>query len=137
MKTIGTDGRTYILNPSKSTHDVDDTNRSKLHLKAREVIKGCFPYSYVYEEVTLTGCRGNGGYTLIADFYLPDVNIIIEVHGEQHYKINSYFFKSESKFKKAISNDEIKKSWAEDNEITFIVLPYNEVENWKKILESA
>lgn len=137
MKTVGTDGRTYILNPSKDSRECEDENRSTLHLKAREILKKNFPHSATYEEVTLMGCKGIGGAPLTADFYIPDLGIIVEVHGAQHYKFNKHFFKTEAEFRSAQQNDEIKKEWAELNDLVFIELPYNEVKNWGKIINEA
>lgn len=134
MKTIGTDGRTHVFNPSKSSRECDDENRSTLHLEARKLLKKKFPYSTIYEEVTLTGCKGQGNSLLVSDFYIPDLGIIIEVHGAQHYKYNKHFFKSEEDFKSAQKNDEIKKAWAELNEFIFIELPYNKIKEWEDII---
>lgn len=134
MKTIGTDGRTYVLNPTKNSREFEDENKSALHLKARNLIKKELPYSTIYEEVTLMGCKGTGGVALTADFYVPDMGLIIEVHGAQHYKFNKHFYKSEEDFERAKKNDEIKREWAEMNGLTVIELPYNEVKKWKSIL---
>lgn len=137
MKTVGTDGRSYIFNPAKNSRDCEDENRSSLHIKARELLKKSFPYSTIYEEVTLVGCKGAAGATLTADFYIPDIGLIVEVHGAQHYKYNKFFFKSESDFASAKANDEVKKGWAELNEFVFIELPYNEIKNWEKIISES
>lgn len=137
MKTVGTDGRNYIFNPAKNSRDCEDENRSSLHLKAREILKKNFPYSTIYEEVTLVGCKGVNNTVLTADFYIPDIGLIVEVHGAQHYKYNKFFFKSEADFVSAKANDEVKKNWAELNEFVFIELPYNEVKNWGKIINEV
>ncbi|HEY9703091.1 MAG TPA: hypothetical protein V6C58_11630, partial [Allocoleopsis sp.] len=83
MKAIGTDGKIYQINLSKNERETDDENRSSLHLRARKILKSKFPYAQIYEEVTLTGCRGVGA-TLVADFLIPSMNILVEVHGAQH-----------------------------------------------------
>lgn len=133
MKTIGTDGKEYIINPTRESRDTDELKVSKLHKHAREIIKKCLPYSNAYEEVTLLGCRGLGG-NLVADFFLPSIPMIIEVHGEQHYKFSKFFHGSESEFKKYVINDEIKKDWAELNNIVYIELPFNKIKEWKSII---
>lgn len=133
MKTVGTDGRTYIINPSRDSKEIDDNCRSKLHLKARSVIKKCLPYNSCYEEVLLLGCRGPGG-PLTADFLIPEIPMIIEVHGEQHYKFSEFFHKTKKDFKEHILRDEIKKDWAELNNIIFVELPFDKQKEWKKII---
>jgi hypothetical protein len=134
MKAIGTDGREYIINLPKCSKEVEDLNRSSLHLEARVLLKKKFPYSTIYEEILLKGCKGIGA-TLTADFFIPDFPILVEVHGAQHYKFNKFFHGTEASFKTSQSNDLIKKTWAENNGIIYIELPYNEVKNWGKIID--
>ena len=58
------------------------------------------------------------------DFYLPDYNICIEYHGEQHYKpIN--WFGGISVFDKLIKRDKIKEKYCVDNKIKLVIIPYN------------
>lgn len=73
----------------------------------------------------------------MADFYIPDLGIVIEVHGAQHYKYNKHFFKTEEEFARAQRNDEIKKEWAELNEFVFIELPYNKTKEWGDIIDGT
>lgn len=134
MKVIGLDGKNYLLNPEKDSLDIDEENKSSLHVKAYSVIKKSFPYAKIFEEVILAGCRGIGGRLLRSDFMIPSMKIIIEVHGQQHYIQSDHFHKAESDFKKCQSNDQIKKEWAELNGFTFIELPYNEIKEWRKII---
>ena len=132
MKAIGFDGRTYIINPKK--HSRENENPSGLHKKARELLKKCFPYSTIYEEVSLIGCKGISG-NLVADFLLCDIPLIAEVHGRQHYEFTKYFHKNEEEFKASLQKDILKREWAELNSIVFIELPYNKIREWKKIID--
>lgn len=50
------------------------------------------------------------------DFYLPKYNMIIETHGEQHYKDNTGVFKNKT-LKEQQENDKYKKELAFDNNI--------------------
>lgn len=136
MKVIGIDQKEYTLNLVKQSKDIEDSQQSILHITARGILKECFPHSKIYEEVILTGCRGAGG-TLIADFFIPQLSILIEVHGAQHYKYCKFFHDSEIEFKKYQQNDRTKQEWAKINNITFIELPYNEIKNWKKIINGV
>jgi len=137
MRTIGTDGRIYILNPNKNARDIQDGSQSSLHLKARGIISSCLPNAIIYEEVSLTGCRGNKNATLVADFFIPNMGIIIEVHGKQHYEFTSHFHSCIANFELSLKNDSIKREWAELNGLVFIELPYNKVKSWKKIIADA
>lgn len=134
MKTIGTDGRDYIIDPNKTSINENAESKSGLHVKARTVIKKCFPYSKIYEEVVLLGCNGIGGKPLRADFLIPDMRVIVEVHGQQHYRYTKHFHNSKAGFDTYIKNDEIKLEWAKINSISCITLPYDEINTWENII---
>lgn len=57
------------------------------------------------------------------DFYLPDHNILIEYQGEQHFKPIKYFG-GDSVFKKQITRDKRKKSYADKNMFYLLDIPY-------------
>lgn len=46
------------------------------------------------------------------DIYIPDRNIFIEVHGEQHYKFNLHFYKNIEEFKYRKKLDRVKRKFA-------------------------
>jgi hypothetical protein len=125
------DGRSHIINFENDTKEC--SNQSTLHLKAREIIKKCLPFCTVYEEVMLNGCTKNKS-TLVADFFIPQLLILIEVHGQQHYKFTPYFHKTEAEFKLYVENDVVKKEWCTLNNISYIELPYNRIKEWKEII---
>ena len=56
------------------------------------------------------------------DFYLPDLNTIIEYDGEHHFKENKYF--GEGNLEYITVNDEIKNQYCIDNKIKLIRIPY-------------
>lgn len=127
MKLTGLDGREYVYNFKKICKE--SPNPSSLHLSAREVIRKTFGLCSIYEEVQLLGSR------LIADFFIPDMRVLIEVNGEQHYNYIKHFHKSESAFVKSKIRDVQKKEWCELNEFSFIELPFNEYDSWGKIIK--
>lgn len=132
MKVTGFDGREYTLSFKKHRYKSRRTkHKSSLHLKVRELISSVLPYETVYEEVTLPGSKTNTTGLLYADFFLPNKLTIIEVHGQQHYEYLSFFYKTQADFLKSKRRDKKKKEWCELNDITLIILPYNEEEAWK------
>jgi len=137
MKTIGTDGRTYIIDPSKNIVSESAESKSALHVKARKIIKKCFPYSKTYEEVILLGCNGIGGKPLRTDFLTPDIRVMIEVQGQQHYRYVKHFHNSKAGFDIYKKNDEIKLEWAKINSISYIALPYDQVKTWENIINDS
>ena len=87
-----------------------------------------------------TICEFNMGLTnpisgakLYFDICVPSVNVLIEVHGEQHYN-ESHFFNKLAAERKEISNieefqyrqrlDDIKKQWAKENNYIYLEIPY-------------
>jgi hypothetical protein len=125
LKIIGLDDREYSWSPSRS--EASTEKRSSLHLKARTLLAELYPYDIIVEEVSLPGTKA-----LRADFFIPTRGIVIEVHGEQHFKFNSFFFSSKLDFYKAKARDRDKKTWCELNSFTLVEFNYNEsVEDWK------
>lgn len=59
------------------------------------------------------------------DFYLPDLNILIEYHGIQHFKYVPFFHKNdENEFKRKQLNDVIKKDIAKTMNFGFLEFDY-------------
>lgn len=103
---------------------------SKQHIRARNLLKEMFPNYIVYEEVRLKGTK-IFNKDLYADFFIPTHDLLIEVHGEQHYK-KTFFHKTNLEFIQARSRDQRKRDWCELNNFTYIELPSGETdEQWK------
>ena len=125
MKAKGFDGREREWNLSKKTTKKKLRRCSNLHRRARLVLRKLFPSSTILEEVHLPGSNTvTRSSTLFADFYLPRQRLLIEVHGEQHYKFNEFFHRTKSGFLKSKSRDRDKIRWCELNEIDVVVLKY-------------
>lgn len=111
----------------------DNRSRSKLHLEARKIIYDLFPTMQILEEVPIKP-RFKTQYL---DFYINQIKLAIEVHGQQHYKFNTMFHASAQDFINQRKNDSDKREWCEINNITIVELPYNKkVEEWKQIIQS-
>lgn len=63
------------------------------------------------------------------DFYLPALNVLIEVDGEQHFHQVKHFQKTRRDFLKQQEHDRRKNSYALAKGITLIRIPYWEIEN--------
>lgn len=134
MKIIGLDGKEYSWIPSNNTID---TKRSSLHEKALELLKSKFPFNNILEEVTLVGSKTRFRNSMLkADFFIPAKKLIVEVHGEQHFKYNSFFFDNKMEFFKAQVRDRDKIEWCRLNNFNIIELIYSEsIEEWKKKIQ--
>jgi hypothetical protein len=126
MKVLGLDGKTYSWNLAQYTSN--NRNVSSLHSKARALLQQMYPMDAILEEVALPGTR------LFADFYINRIKMIVEVHGEQHYKYNAHFFNSQKDFLQAKKRDQDKKNWAKLNGISLVELPFNEQNKWESII---
>lgn len=75
------------------------------------------------------------------DFYLPELNILIEFDGEQHYRPIRFrgmsMEQAIEKFHQTQLNDAIKNSFCLSNDILLIRIPYWDLKNIPVILESV
>lgn len=128
MKVKGFDGREHTWPPTgKVVSGIDRRQRSSLHLRCRTLLKTMYPSDMILEEVPLPGSE-----KLSADFYLPSRNMVIEVHGEQHYKFVAHFHGNVVNFLQSKQRDLKKIDWCNENNIAVIELPYNEADNeWR------
>jgi len=107
------------------------TNKSSLHLQARGLISSLYPTLQILEEVPIP-LRKNE--ILYLDFYIPLKKVCCEVHGEQHYKFVSFYHNNILNFLKSQKRDKEKQEWCEINNILYIELPYNDIDNWEKLI---
>jgi len=134
MKLLGLDGKTYSLNLSQYQGSLNSTNKSQYHLKARELIRELYPRNPIYEEILLPGGR-SAGSMLYADFFIPTQMMLVEVHGEQHYSDNTFFYKTKLDFILAQQRDRKKAEWCEMNSYKYVELSYKEtIDEWREKL---
>ncbi|MEH6938331.1 hypothetical protein V7056_10780 [Bacillus sp. JJ664] len=62
------------------------------------------------------------------DIIIPSQNLIIEVHGIQHFEFHEHFHRTEAGFRKEQENDRNKKEYAERLGYFFMVIDYREHE---------
>lgn len=131
MRVTGFDGRVRTWN--LSGHDgVPDTG-SSYHQRARLLLSQLFPTDRRLEEVTLPGSKRRGGRDLRADFFLPMRRLVVEAHGEQHYKFVLDWHKTPLGFIQAQQRDRDKEEWCELNGIGYVALPHWESDDeWSR-----
>ena len=135
MKVVGLDGKEYSWSPAKKQGK--SKKASELHNKARQTLNDVFPFDRILEEVSLPGTKSQTRKTtLFADFYIPNRNLVVEVHGRQHFEYVSFFHKDRLSFHKAKARDRDKKAWSEINHICLIEFLFNESkQEWREKLE--
>lgn len=104
---------------------------SKYHAQAKQLLREMYPTVRFYEEVPVPI---NSEKELYLDFYIPSLEMAIEVHGEQHYYHCVRFHKTKLEFLRAQYNDKLKAEWCELNNIKLIILPYSEKQQWQSLL---
>lgn len=138
MKVIGLNDKEYILNLAKHKNNSKKLNKSKLHILAREILRICYPSYIIYEEIKLPGSTNpKNKSVLYLDFFIPNLKIGIEVHGQQHFEFVPYYHKDMRGFLDSQKRDELKTNWCEKNNIKLIVLKYDEQHLWRKQIERA
>lgn len=129
VKDLDGNSSNWLLTGNMSKGKI--TNKSSYHLIARQKILEIYPTLQILEEVPISIRRNE---TLFLDFYLPLKKICIEVHGEQHYKFIPFYHNTILNFLKSQKRDREKAEWCENNGIRYIVLPYNNQDEWRDIL---
>lgn len=140
MRVIGINGKEYVWNLSEYDIFYDDKRkRSKYHIRARSLLKEIFNSYRILEEVKLPGSTEiHRRSVLYLDFFIPTINLAIEVHGQQHYDYNPFFHKSKADFLKSKARDEDKIDWCKLNNIKLITLKYSESEDeWRQRIKSV
>lgn len=69
------------------------------------------------------------------DFYLVDMNTLIEFQGEQHYMPIPHFG-GEEKFQYQLKNDQKKREYAENHQYTLLEIKYADIKNINIILSN-
>ena len=140
MRVTGINGREYAWNLTSYSVDANDKRkRSKFHVRARKLLKTIFHSYRILEEVKLPGSTASHRKgVLYLDFYIPQIMLAIEVHGQQHYEYTPFFHKNKADFAIAKAKDEDKISWCELNKIDIIVLKYSDSdEQWREQIENG
>ena len=79
---------------------------------------------------------------LFFDFIIPELKILIEVQGQQHYTFNKFFHGTVDNFKGQVFRDRLKTEWVADSKFKLVVIKYDEVDkltpaSFKKIITKA
>ncbi len=89
----------------------------------RQSLKQALPNTLIKDEKYVS-YKGN---RLFFDFYLPSLNIYVEVQGVQHSKFNKHFHNSAASFRAQKKRDKLKQEWCELYDYTLVTINYDEV----------
>lgn len=79
---------------------------------AYKVLLDMFPHSSVLRQYTFPKCISSKGYMLRFDFYIPQLNLLIQVDGSQHTDVCNPYYRSQQ-----VANDNVKQIYADQNNI--------------------
>jgi very-short-patch-repair endonuclease len=68
------------------------------------------------------------GTRLMFDFCIPDLKVMIEVQGEQHFKFNAFFYKDADAFNAAMHRDALKREWCSKFGYSLVYFTYKEID---------
>lgn len=71
---------------------------------------------------------------LVADFYLPDINLIIEMNGEQHYQPVEHFNTKDWTFEDQQIRDETLRAYCKTHKISLLEIKYDKIDKIPQIL---
>ena len=126
MRVEDLDGRRLNWN-ARGTQSLFDGPGSGLHQLCRGLLKEKYPTVPVLEEVSFPVRTKK---TLYFDFYIPMLNMAIEVQGEQHFKFVKHFHRTKMAFAKQRKNDQEKRDWCYLNRISLVELRHDETDEW-------
>lgn len=74
---------------------------------------------------------------LVADFYLPDLNLIIEMNGEQHYQPVEHFNTKDWTFEDQQIRDDTLRAYCKTHKISLLEIKYDKIDKIPQILAKA
>lgn len=107
-------------------------NASALHERVREILytDSMFKSSACWQEVPVKDLIPGYPFLHRYDWYLQKYNIILELHGIQHYKMQNFgnlsFDLAKKEFENIKIRDSLKKEAAIENGYTYIEISYKE-----------
>lgn len=76
------------------------------------------------------------GQLLFFDFYIPALQLLIECQGEQHYKYVPHFHGMKADYKESKKRDQLKREWAEQEQIPLLEIRFDKKPNTPRELFS-
>lgn len=119
-------------------------NESILQSKVRKYLESKFDIVNHEGDCELTPINPETNYPLPYDNEVPEIKLIIEVNGSQHYKPAAIFYKKYGDIQKAFEHrqylDKLKKQYALNNGYHFLEIPYyydDRKESWKQAIDTT
>lgn len=109
----------YFNNPN-----LFDTKRNSMEILIEQLLIEIIGKDSFRREYTWTWLLSDIGTHLYVDFYIPDINTVIEYDGEQHYKFTKFFYKTQEQFKRRQMLDKLKERLLLEHNVKVFHIPY-------------
>lgn len=117
-------GTTVSCGCDRSLHMLQADRKPKAEIWLEEYF-GKQNIEYVCEK-TFPGLCSESGRSLAFDFYLPDMNVLIELNGLQHYQPVEWFGGADG-FAKQVKHDSQKQDFASEHGYRLLSIPTNHI----------
>jgi len=91
---------------------------SKLCDQVVEALREAFPLIRIMREEYVTYCNQK----LFIDIFVPQLALVVEVHGRQHDEFVGHFHGSAEGFRSSERRDSLKEEWAAEQGYTMVIL---------------
>lgn len=98
---------------------------SNLAAKVEKILKKGFPMYRIGKEYYVS----YQATSLFFDFHLPEIKVVIEVQGQQHYSFNKFFHRDKADFDAQQYRDRLKTEWCSLQKYTLVTLKYDEIDS--------
>lgn len=90
------------------------------------------------QQVRIPECKNKKALPFDFVVYIDDMEIFVEIDGQQHYEFNKHFHGTQDGFAKMKKRDQIKNNFAKEQELLFFRIRYDEdiVETFEKKLKA-
>jgi len=97
--------------------------KSQLAKSVLQALNEAFPNTLVKEEEYAS----YKGVKLFFDFYIPSLNLYVEVQGSQHTEFNPHFHSDAAAFRAQKQRDRLKVEWCDLNDYTLVRINHDEI----------
>jgi hypothetical protein len=114
------------------------SNASKYHVMVGNILRELFPTATILQEYSMANGKTTNpkASKLHVDYFIPMLNLAIEVDGEHHYEVVEYGKKDNEgfvRFEQRYKLDNIKNMIAEENGWTLVRIKYTFADDKEKI----
>lgn len=104
--------------------------QSKKAVEVKALIRELFPFCTILEEYFIKFKKQK----LYFDFFIKELNILVEVQGAQHFKYVGHFHGNKEGFLDSKRRDNLKKEYCEEESVALVIVDGDEQINKKKLL---